>query len=114
MRMFQKIMSNGNIKTRIPFPIFDVYYFNWKPFVRTKVHDHAKNGCLMILLKGELNEKLYDKNLEVIGENNYTKPNIAFINDKKGYHSVKALKESKSLHIYYPKGHNTKSYKKYN
>ena len=91
-----------------------VYYFNWQPFVRTTVHDHAKNGCLMILLKGELNEKLYDKNLEVIGENNYTKPNISFINDKKGYHSIKALKYSKSLHIYYPKGHNTKSYKKYN
>ena len=42
------------------------------------------------------------------------KPNISFINDKKGYHSIKALKYSKSLHIYYPKGHNTKSYKKYN
>ena len=70
MRMFQKIMTNSNIKTRIPFPIFDVYYFNWQPFVRTKVHDHAENGCLMVLMKGELNEKLYNTNLEIIGENN--------------------------------------------
>lgn len=112
MRMFQKIMTNSNIKRRIPFPIFDVYYFNWHPFVRTNVHDHAENGCLMILLKGRLNEKLYNKNLEIIGENDYNSPNISFINDKKGYHSVKALKWSKSIHIYYPKGHITKSYYK--
>tara|TARA_B100000214_G_C23765936_1_gene534418 strand:- start:86 stop:427 length:342 start_codon:yes stop_codon:yes gene_type:complete len=112
MRMFQKIMSNANIKTRIPFPIFDVYYFNWQPFVRTKVHDHAENGCLMVLMKGELNEKLYNANLEIIGENNYKSPNLSFINDKKGFHAVKALKWSKSIHVYYPKGHITRSYEK--
>ena len=67
----------------------------------------------MILFKGELNEKRYNKKLEMIGENNYTNPNISFINDKKGYHAVKALKNSKSIHIYYPKGHITKSYQKY-
>ena len=112
MRMFQKIMTNSNVKRRIPFPIFDVYYFKWQPFIRTTIHDHAKNGCLMILLKGELNEKLYDKNLDIIGENNYTTPNISFINDKKGYHSVKSIGWSSSLHFYYPKGHITKEYKK--
>ena len=112
MRMFQKIMTNSNIKTRIPFPIFDVYYFNWQPFVRTKVHDHAENGCLMVLMKGELNEKLYNTNLEIIGENNYKSPNVSFINDKKGFYAVKALKWSKSIHVYYPKGHITKSYEK--
>ena len=88
--MFKKIISGANVKVTI--------------------HDHAQNGCLMILLNGELNEKLYDKNLENIDENNYRSPKISFINDKKGYHSVKALKESKSIHIYYPKGHITKSY----
>ena len=111
--MFQRIMSNANIKIKIPFPIFDIYYFNWQPFVQTTIHDHAKKGCLMILFKGELNEKRYNKKLEMIGENNYTNPNISFINDKKGYHAVKALKNSKSIHIYYPKGHITKSYQKY-
>ncbi len=111
--MFQRIMSNANIKIKIPFPIFDIYYFNWQPLVRTTIHDHAKKGCLMILFKGELNEKRYNKKLEMIGENNYTNPNISFINDKKGYHAVKALKNSKSIHIYYPKGHITKSYQKY-
>ena len=111
MRMFQKIMTNSNIKTRIPFPIFDVYYFSWQSQVRTTIHDHAHNGCLMILIKGQLNEKLYNKNLKMIGENNYNSPNVSFINDKKWYHSVKALKYSKSLHIYYPKGHITNNYR---
>lgn len=112
MRIFQRIMNNSNIKHHIPFPIFDVYYFNWYPYIRTSIHDHAENGCLMILLKGELNEKLYNNKLEIINENNYIFPNISFINNKKGYHSIKALKESSSVHIYYPKGHITRSYKK--
>ena len=112
MRMFQRIMTNSNIKQHIPFPVVDIYYFKWVSSVRTTVHDHARNGCLMVLLKGRLNERLYSKELEVITENNYKSPNISFINDKKGYHAVKALEESASLHIYYPKGHITKTYPK--
>jgi|TARA_B110000967_G_C18844977_1_gene541472 hypothetical protein len=64
----------------------------------------------MILLKGGLNEKIYNKNLNVISENDYKSPNLSFINDTKGYHSVKALNRSKSIHIYYPKGHITNTY----
>ncbi len=108
--MFKKILTSSNIRIRIPFPIFDVYYFNWHPHVRTKIHDHARDGCLMILLKGGLNEKIYNKNLNVISENDYKSPNLSFINDTKGYHSVKALNRSKSIHIYYPKGHITNTY----
>ena len=107
MRVFERLLNHSNIRTRIPFPIFDIYHFNWHTLNRTLIHNHAKNGCLMILIKGALNEKIYDKKLNLIEENDYYSPNISFINDKKGYHSVKALKPSNSLHIYYPKGHIT-------
>ena len=110
MRVFERLLSNTNIKTRIPFPFFDIYHFSWVSLNPTKIHDHAKNGCLMFLIKGELNEKIYDKKLNLIEENIYYSPNISFINNKKGYHSIKALKKSKSFHIYYPKGHITKNY----
>ena len=83
MRIFDKIMNNYSVKTRIPFPIFDVYYFRWNPFCRTGIHDHAPSGCVSILLKGGLNERLYDKDLNFIKENDYKAPNISFINDKK-------------------------------
>ena len=66
MRIFDKIMNNYSVKTRIPFPVFDVYYFRWNPFCRTSIHDHAPSGCVSILLKGGLNERLYDKDLNFI------------------------------------------------
>lgn len=92
-------MNNYSVKTAIPFPIFDVYHFRWNPFCRTSIHDHAK-------------ERIYDKELNFIKENNYKAPNISFINNKKGYHSVKSDGWSTSINFYYPKGHKTTSYKK--
>lgn len=112
MRIFNKIMNNYSVKTKIPFPIFDIYHFRWNPFCRTPIHDHSSSGCVSILLRGKLNERLYDKELNFIKENVYTSPNISFINDKKGYHSVKSDGWSTSIHIYYPKGHITKTYQK--
>lgn len=112
MCIFDKIINKYSVKTRIPFPIFDIYYFTWNPFCRTGIHDHAPSGCLSILLKGVLNERLYDKDLNFIKETEYKAPNISFINDKKGYHSVKSIGSSSSLHFYYPKDHVTKEYKK--
>ena len=112
MRVFNRIINNYSVKTKIPFPIFDVYHFSWNPICRTPIHDHAKNGCLTILLKGALNERIYDKDLNFIKEKDYKAPNISFINDEKGYHSVKSDGWSSSIHFYYPKGHKTTSYKK--
>ena len=112
MCVFNRIINNYSVKTKIPFPIFDVYHFRWNPFCRTPIHDHAKNGCFTILLRGALNERLYDKDLNFIKENDYKAPNISFINDEKGYHSVKSDGWSSSIHFYYPKGHETTSYKK--
>ena len=112
MSVFKKIMNNYSVKTAIPFPIFDVYHFRWNPFCRTSIHDHAKDGCFTILLRGSLKERIYDKELNFIKENNYKAPNISFINNKKGYHSVKSDGWSTSINFYYPKGHKTTSYKK--
>jgi len=109
---FFKIFRNNkiNTKTKIPFPIIDIYIFNWNKLKETPIHDHAESGCFLFLLKGEMEEKLYDKNLNFIKNNIYKSPNISYINDYKGYHSVKPLKKSKSIHFYYPKNHITKYY----
>ena len=112
MKVFNKIMNNYSVKTKIPFPIFDVYHFRWNPFCRTAIHDHASSGCLTVLLRGELNERIYDKNLNFVKENIYRSPNISYINDNIGYHSVKSEGWSTSIHFYYPKEHKTKTYKK--
>ena len=43
----------------------------------TKLHDHPKNGCLMKMLYGELNEFIVNDK-DVI-ENIHTKNNISYI-----------------------------------
>lgn len=109
---FFKIFRNNkiNTKTKIPFPIIDIYFFNWNKLTETHIHDHAENGCFLFLLTGSLEEKLYDNNIQYITTTKYLSPNISYINNKKGYHSIKPLKESKSIHFYYPKNHITKYY----
>lgn len=98
------------IKKDVPFPIIDIYRFNWIKNISTPIHDHAKFGCLMFLFKGRLIEKTYDKNGNIIKNSIYHAPNISYINNKIGFHSITSLEESKSIHFYFPKGHKTKYY----
>lgn len=109
---FFKIFRNNkfNTKTKIPFPIIDIYFFNWNKLTETQIHDHANKGCCLLLLTGELEEKIYDVDINHTHTNKYMSPNISYINNEKGYHSVKPLKTSKSIHFYYPKNHITKYY----
>jgi len=109
---FFKIFRNNkiNTKTKIPFPIIDIYFFNWNKLIETQIHDHANKGCCLLLLTGELEEKIYDRGIKHINTNRYISPNISYINNEKGFHSVKPLTVSKSLHFYYPKNHITKYY----
>ena len=111
MKIFRIIENNNFRKIYIPFPIFDIYYFQWKKWTTTGIHDHADKGCIMFLLKGQLKEILYNKELKPVNTNLYISPNLSFINNKKGFHSIQTLKESSSIHFYYPKNHITKYYK---
>ena len=109
---FFKILFKNNIntKTKIPFPFIDIYYFQWNKLIKTQIHDHSSRGCYLLLFKGEMEEKIYNSKLEYITTNHHCAPSISFINDKKGYHSVRPLKVSRSIHFYYPKNHITKYY----
>ena len=107
-KIFDKKLVNRKIY--IPFPLIDIYYFQWNKIKELPIHDHASNGCIMVLLKGEIKENLFDKNIKLIKENKYYSPNISFINNKIGYHSIKPEVVSRSLHFYYPKNHKTKYY----
>jgi predicted metal-dependent enzyme (double-stranded beta helix superfamily) len=114
--MFFKIMNlKGYRKIKIPFPLIDIYSIKWDRGVQSKIHDHSKYGCIMFLYKGLLKENIYKENiysnkLDIIKTNIYTAPNITYINDKIGYHDIKSIKESESIHFYFPKGHKTNIY----
>tara|TARA_B100001094_G_scaffold98647_1_gene94868 strand:+ start:1102 stop:1443 length:342 start_codon:yes stop_codon:yes gene_type:complete len=107
MRIFKIFTNPSYNKIYIPFPFIDIYYFQWNKNQQTSIHNHASKGCLMFLFNGELKEYLYSRDLELKKISTYKSPNLSYINNKKGYHSIKPLQSSKSIHFYYPKGHNT-------
>jgi len=105
----------GYRKKYFPTPFIDIYKIKWNIGVQSKVHDHSKYGCIMFLYKGIIKENIYkenihSKNLEIIKTNIHTAPKITYISDKIGYHDVKSLECSESIHFYFPKGHKTNIY----
>ena len=75
-------------KYRIPFPLIDIYFLIWKPNAISKIHNHSRNGCYMLLLKGDIKEEIYSKNLSLIDHNLYSTFDLSYINDDKGYHRI--------------------------
>ena len=41
----------NNFKQRIPFPFVDIYLFHWNELKKSGIHNHARNGCYMFLLR---------------------------------------------------------------
>ena len=92
----------------IPFPFIDIYFIVWKPNALSKIHNHSKNGCYMVILKGDIKEEIFNKKLNIIGSNYYSTFNISYINDDIGYHRIKNTNQySYSLHFYHPRNHIT-------
>jgi len=92
----------------IPFPFIDIYFIVWKPKALSKIHNHSKNGCYMVILKGDIKEEIFNKNLNIIGSNYYSTFDISYINDNIGYHRIKNTNQySYSLHFYHPRNHIT-------
>ena len=109
MKVFNSLFNKTiNTKTKIPFPIIDIYLFRWNKLKHTGIHDHADKGCFLFLLKGEIEENIYSKDLKFICKNLHIAPTKSYINNNIGFHSIKPLKNSISLHFYYPKNHKTK------
>lgn len=88
---------------------FEMFLLSWNGFQRSKIHNHAKMGCLMKVLEGELTETLYTKQLNPLKNNTYSPGETSYIDDTIGYHKISnnSYHSSFSLHIYSPPQHNT-------
>ena len=96
------------IRHKIPFPFIDIFFIRWKPNTVSKIHNHSKNGCYLFLLKGDIKEEIYSKNLSLIDVNYYSTFDLSYINDDIGYHRiVNTNTYSYTLHFYHPKNHIT-------
>ena len=81
---------------------YELVIISWLPHQHTKLHLHPKNGCLMKILYGELNEIRH--NQSKILENKYKSNDISYMHDKFGKHIISNInsKPAISLHLYSP------------
>ena len=89
---------------------FDIFIITWDHNQESKIHNHASQGCINKVLKGELIETIYDTNtLEKITHNKNSINHINYIDDTIGYHKIQNKNNlSVSLHIYSPPHFKTK------
>mgnify|MGYP005997816821 CR=1 FL=1 len=89
---------------------FEIFIVCWKPGQGTILHDHSKNGCLLKILKGSLQERLFYKD-GIIENNNLLCNDITYIDNNIGKHimSNNSCRNSVSLHIYSPPNYIIKS-----
>ena len=82
---------------------FEMFIVCWNPFQETKIHNHSNKGCILKILEGNMNEKIYDKNFNLLHENKLEKNNIRYIDDNLGIHKmINGSEKCISLHIYSP------------
>jgi hypothetical protein len=92
---------------------FETYQINWNKNAETIIHQHPKNGCIMKVIQGSLQEKLYQTisypieqkemtNKYEIKNTIYKINDVSYIDDTIGLHKIIALEDSISLHIYSP------------
>jgi cysteine dioxygenase len=85
----------------------DMYVISWKPRVSSCIHDHPTNGCIVKLLKGELQEDLYKKmdetdDVEFLSSRQMRENDIGYIESNKTLHRIRNPSDDVcvSLHIY--------------
>ena len=88
---------------------FEIFLINWPRGWESKIHDHAKYGCLLKVLDGALEETKFNNTLDVLDTNYLNLNQVSYLDDSIGYHKIKNPKNtnSVSLHIYSPPNHKT-------
>ena len=75
----------------------------WLPGQETKIHNHSDNGCILKILQGNIDEIIYNNNLEVLKNNTLIKNDIQYIDNSIGIHKmINNDEKTVSLHIYSP------------
>ena len=65
-----------------------MYLINWPVEYQSTIHNHADYGCLMKVLQGSLQEKIYTDQLDFIESKFIYKGDVSYIHDSIGFHSI--------------------------
>jgi cysteine dioxygenase len=94
---------------------YEILCLIWNSNSESPIHNHAKNGCIMKILEGQLEEHLYDiNNIKLINIKKIdSNTKSQYIDDKIGIHKIinTNINKTYSLHIYSPPKHKVIIYK---
>ena len=85
----------------------------WQPNQGSPIHNHPKQGCLMKILQGSLEEQRFDTDtLEPRSTTTHKLSSVGYIDDTVAYHIIKntGSEPAISLHCYSPSTYNIKVY----
>lgn len=90
--------------------ILDLYIIVWKPGAKSPIHDHPERGCLMKVLHGELEEKIYFNQYRSISH--LKEKCIEYVEGDELLHSIEnnSKYHAISLHVYCPGNYRSKIY----
>lgn len=106
-KLFFKNKKENNTKTNyykhviFKNDIYEIIIIKWYKGSNTKIHSHPKNGCLLKLIEGKLNEKKYFNNI-LYQSTILDKNDIGYMHDNIGQHKITSLEDSYSVHLYSP------------
>ena len=97
-------MSDGKYTKNILFrnENIEIIIISWLPGQHTKLHSHPKNGCILKILEGELNEIIFNNG--IMNEHKLKSKEVSFMHDNMGKHIISNVTNNTaiSLHIYSP------------
>ncbi len=90
---------------------YEIFMICWKSGQKTEIHDHPEGGCWMKVIQGELEEIEYSNpTMKSMGIHRLTPGSIGY---KQGHillHSIRAINDSVSLHLYKPPCYKARTY----
>ena len=64
--------------------LLDCYFIFWHKNSESKIHDHSQNGCYYRIIKGDIIEYIYDKNINLIEMRNILENEVNYIDNNIG------------------------------
>lgn len=85
---------------------FEILIITWNTNQESQIHDHADNGCYMLLLQGQLEETIHTPIVTIT--HYHTPKSLSYIDNTIGLHKIKNPSPNNiavSLHVYSPPNH---------
>jgi tellurite resistance-related uncharacterized protein len=100
---YNKILLPFNFST------IDMYVIVWPKHFTSKFHDHAKNGCILKVLQGNLTEIVFTADSKIV-KRRLCENDCNYMSNSMGVHKIENNSDdvAVTLHVYSPKKHVTR------